>query len=174
MNHTYRYGLFSGAALSVWVLSEYLLGFHTTSLEIGQYSGFGSALIPAAIIFTALRERQRAANGLLTLRDAADTGFRIAIISALIITLFMAVYTAFINPDWIDATVEWQRRKLIFGGATDDQIGAFTEQHRRMNNAFGQAVMGFIGSTGLGVALTMLITLILRLLPRPKTKSQEQ
>ncbi|NUN71369.1 MAG: DUF4199 domain-containing protein [Bacteroidetes bacterium] len=172
MNHTVRYGLFSGAALSAWVLLEYMLGFHTTSLEIGQYSGYGSILILSAVLYTALREHQRAAHGVLTLRDAADTGFRIAIISALLITLFMAFYTTVINPDWIDATVEWQRRKLILGGATDAQISEFTEQHRTMNNAYGRAIVGFIGATGLGVALTVLITLILRLLHRSAPKAQ--
>ncbi|MCK9409363.1 MAG: DUF4199 domain-containing protein [Bacteriovoracaceae bacterium] len=166
MKIEYRYGALCGLGLCGWVLVEYALGFHTTSLEIGSYSGYGSMIIPAVMIFSALREHQKIRHGILLTKDAVNIGFTIAIVSAGIITLFMAFYNSVINPEWIDAMVEWQRRKLILAGATDDQIEQFMGQNRRMNNTLGQAVMSFIGTTGLGVFFTIINLVLLNLFKR--------
>jgi hypothetical protein len=163
MKREFRYGLITGTAMSLWVLAEFALGFHTTSPAIGVYSGYFSILVPAVIIFSALREQQQFRGGILTFREGITVGFTVSLIAAALFTLFMVFYNTSINPGWIDAMVEWQRRELILNGATDDQIGQFTEQHRRMNNTMGQAVMGFIGTTGLGVFLTLAELLFLRL-----------
>ncbi|MEI7906819.1 MAG: DUF4199 domain-containing protein, partial [Bacteroidota bacterium] len=155
MNPEYRYGFLCGAGLSAWVLIEFALGFHTTSLEIGQYSGYFSIIVPIVVIFTALREQQSRSNGFLSVKAGINTGFQIAIFSAAIFSLFLFVYNTYINPDWIISMVEWQRKKLILGGASDDEIGRFMQQNRRMNNTVGQGVMSFISSTGIGVLVTL-------------------
>lgn len=163
MKLEYRYGIICGIGLSIWVLIEYALGFHTTSLMIGEFSGYGSIIIPAVLIYSALRHRQISLNGFLPVKDGITIGFHIAIISAALFTLFMVLYTSIINPGWIDAVVEWQRRELIIGGATDDDIGQFMNQNRRMNSILGQAIVRFIGTTGLGVFFTLTELLILSL-----------
>jgi hypothetical protein len=168
MKTEYRYGIACGLGLSGWVLLEYALGFHTTSMEIGQYSGYFSIIIPAVLIFSALRERQRMLNGSLTTVEGISVGFHVAIISAALFTLFMGLYTTVINPEWIDGMVEWQRRKLIIGGATDDQIEQFMDQNRRMNNPVGQAVVSFIATTGLGVFFTLIELPFMKIFLTPK------
>ena len=162
MNPEYRYGLLCGVGMSIWVLIEFALGFHTTSLEIGQYSGYASVFIPIVVIYVALKEQQTALNVVLPLKAGINTGFQIAIISAAIFTLFLFLYNNYINPEWIDAMVQWQRKKLILSGATDDEIGRFMNQNRKMNNSLGQGIMSFIGSTGLGVFVTLIELPIIR------------
>ncbi len=152
----YRYGLLCGGALSLWVLAEFALGFHTTALEIGQYSGYFAFSIPLILIFTALREQQRQSAGILTLKSGISVGFTIAFVSSILFTIFLAVYHHYINPEWIETMVEWQRRKLILGGATDDQIEAFMDRNRQMNNAFAQGIMTLISNVGVGVTVTLL------------------
>lgn len=161
MRSEYRYGIYCGLGLSGWVLLEYAFGFHTTSLKIGQYSGYFSMIIPAVLIYTALHDRRESQNGILSVKEGINLGFHIAIISAALFTLFMVIYNRYINPDWIDSMVEWQRRELILNGATDDAIGQFMKQNRKMNNPLGQAIVSFIGTTGLGVFFTLVELLIL-------------
>jgi len=162
MNLEFRYGLLCGAGMSMWVLIEFALGFHTTSLEIGQYSGYFSIFIPVVVIYIALQGQQTALNVALPIKAGINTGFQIAIFSAAIFTLFMFFYNNYINPEWIDAMVGWQRKNLIMSGATDDEIGRFMDQNRRMNNTLGQGIMSFISSTGLGVFVTLVELPIIR------------
>ncbi|MHB1049423.1 MAG: DUF4199 domain-containing protein [Bacteroidota bacterium] len=158
------YGVVCGAGMCCWVLLEYALGFHTTSLEIGQYSGYGAMVFPVVVIFAAMRERQAAIGTSLPWVDGISIGFRIALFSAILLSLFFYIYNTYINPEWIELTVEWQRKKLIIGGATDDEIGRFMDQNRRMNNSFTQVIMGSIGWTGIGVVITLIEIPIVRFL----------
>ena len=89
-------------------------------------------------------------------KDGINTGFQVAIISAALFTLFLYLYNNYINPEWIESMVEWQRKKLILGGATDDQIEHFMKENRRMNNSLGQGLMSFISTTGIGVFVTLI------------------
>ena len=158
------YGMVCGAGMCCWVLLEYALGFHTTSLEIGQYSGYGAMILPVVVIFVAMRERQSAIGSTLPVVDGISIGFRIALFSALLLSLFFYMYNTYINPEWIELTVDWQRKKLIMGGATDDEIGRFMDQNRQMNNSITQVIMGFIGWTGIGVLITIIEIPIIRFL----------
>lgn len=150
------YGGFCGLAMSAWVLIEFTLGFHTTSPEIGQYSGFVSMIFPVVFIYVAMHDQQSFSGVPLTFLDGINIGFRIAFFSALIFTIFLLIYITYINPDWISTTIEWQRKKLILSGATDDEIGRFMEQNRQMNSSVAQSIMTFISSTGIGVLITLI------------------
>lgn len=149
------YGALCGLAMSVWTLIEFALGFHTTSPEIGQYSGFVSVIFPVVFTYVAMHARQTDLGTPIPFLEGVNVGFRIAFFSALLFTLFLFLYSTYINPDWITTTLEWQRKKLILGGATDDEIEKFMEQTRRMNNSLAQTIMTFIGSTGIGVFITL-------------------
>lgn len=168
MKPEYRYGLLCGTGLSCWILTEFILGFHTTSLEIGQYSGYFSVVIPVIVIFAALKDEQHRTNGIMTFKIGINTGFQIAIYSAVLFTLFLFFYNNYINPDWINAMLEWQRKKLILGGASDDEIGRFMEQNRRMNNSVGQAIMTLISTTGIGVFITLIEIPLVRIFSKKK------
>lgn len=171
MKPEYQYGLLCGIGLSVWMLIEFALGFHTTSLEIGQYSGYFSIFIPVVIIYAALKEQSSKMNGIVSVKEGMNTGFQIAIYSAVLFTFFLYVYNNYINPEWLNSLVEWQRKKLLLGGASDDEIERFMDQNRRMNNAVGQGVMSFISTTGIGIFVTLIEIPIIRMISK-KTISQ--
>lgn len=160
------YGTVCGLFMSGWTLAEFALGFHTTSLGIGRYTGFVSFLFPVVFICTALHDRQKAAGTRLPWLDGITTGFRIAFFAALLFTAFMTFYTVVINPGWLDATADWQRREFIRSGAADDEIGRFMEQQRQVNGPMARFIMGFIGATGLGVLVTLLEIPLLRFVAR--------
>lgn len=160
------YGTVCGLFMSGWTLAEFALGFHTTSIEAGRYTGFVSFLFPVVFIGTALHDRQKAAGSPLPWLEGITTGFRIAFFAALFFTVFMTFYTLIINPGWLDATADWQRREFIRSGATDDEIGRFMEQQRQVNGPMARFIMGFIGATGLGVLVTLIEIPLLRLMAR--------
>lgn len=150
------YGILCGLLMSCWVLIEYVLGFHTTSLDIGQYSGYFAVLIPLIIIFIALSERQKSLNRPIQFVDGINVGFKIAILSSLVLTIFFYIYNTYINPDWIDRMIDWQRKQMIINGSSPDEIQAFVNRNAVHYNALGQSIMGFISWTGIGVFITLL------------------
>jgi len=157
------YGVLCALAMSLWTLLEYALGFHTTSPEIGQYSGFVTILFPIIFIYVAMDEYQSTTHMPLRFLDGINIGFRIALYSAILFTIFLLIYSTYINPHWIETTLEWQRKKLILGGATDDEIEAFMEQNRSINSSFAQALMTLISSTSIGILITCIEIPIARL-----------
>lgn len=163
-----RYGLITGTALSAYTMVEFALGFHTTSPEIGQVSGYFSLLIPLVLIIAALWNRQDTNAVPLSWRDGIDTGFRIALIAGVLFAAFMAVYLAKINPHWIDLTVEWQRRQMILNGATDGQVSAFMAANEKRLALPGMIVMTLISTVTTGVVITLLTIPAVRRLFRTK------
>ena len=149
------YGLLCGFAMSAWVMIEFALGFHSTSFEIGRYTGYFSIIIPIVLIFSALREKQSLSNGVLSVKVGIETGFNIAIISSIIFTIFLYFYNNHINPDWIGRMLDWQRKNLILSGASDDEIEAFMTQNRVRSSVIVQSITTFINSTGIGVITTL-------------------
>lgn len=154
--------------MAAWVLIEYFLGFHTTSLEIGQYSGYFSFIIPIAFIYIALHDRQRMSRQKLSVIDGINTGFAIALWSALILTAFMFIYNKYINPAWVETMIEWQRKKLIVSGASDDEVARFIEQNKNINGTLGQAIVSLVSTTGIGIFVTLVEIPIIRKLHRIK------
>lgn len=161
-------GLMCGAGMCCWVLIEYALGFHTTALEIGQYTGFIAFVFPALFIFFALYERQKQLQTSLPFIDGINGGFRIALFSSVVLTVFFHVYNTYINPEWIELMIEWQRKKMIIAGATDDEVGRFMDQNRQMNSSFAQLITGFISATGVSVLITLIELPIVKLLHTKK------
>ena len=156
------YGILSGLGLSLWVLIEYALGFHNRYLEIGIYSGYISTIIPFIIVFLAFHNHQAVKNRKLSFIDGINIGFKIILVSSIILTVFFYFYNTKINPQWIELMVDLQKKKLILGGATDDEIGKFIAQNSIMNNPILQAIIGFIGSTTIGVMITLVEIPIVR------------
>lgn len=66
----------------------------------------------------------------------------------------MYCYTNYINPNWIELMIEWQRKKLILSDASDDEIGIFMSHHRFQNGKGVQSIMNFINNNGICVVIT--------------------
>lgn len=53
-----KYALISTVALIVWVITEHLLGFNTTKMEVGQYTQPIIAIVVLVILFFGIRENE--------------------------------------------------------------------------------------------------------------------
>lgn len=166
MRSEFTYGLISGAGLCLWITLEYLLGFHTTRLEIGTYTGLLSNLIPLTILFLLLRAKRAAVyDGRLSLGAGIWAGVFTSFIAALLVYSFLVSYTHFINPTWIDqmleAKVAQQRAAHVPEGIIQDGITATRDAY----TPGGLVFTIIVGLTLMGGLFSFFLTLLVRQLP---------
>lgn len=163
-----KYGLITGAGVCLWIIAEYLLGFHTTRLEIGEYSGFFSTLVPVVTLFLLLKgKREAAADGRLGLGQGVCSGLFASFIAALIVYCFMFVYNQFINPGWLDNTLDWKVAQMRAQGLAEIDIRKEITFYRQANSPAGLIVTTLVGMTLMGAIFSLGLTLLLRRQPRP-------
>src|SRR5712692_6702618 len=128
-----KFGLINSAGICLWVLFEYALGFHTTKMNIGQYTGYLANIIPITMLFLAIKERRDKINGgTLTFGQGMKTGIIISLITALITTIFMYIYYTAINPRFIELGIEFEKRRLFESGMGDADVAAKLETTKSM------------------------------------------
>ncbi|MBI2497923.1 MAG: DUF4199 domain-containing protein [Opitutae bacterium] len=162
-----KYGLITGAGVCLWIMGEFLLGFHTTHLEIGAYSGYFSCVIPLTTLFLLLKGRRDAApDRRLGLWPGIKSGLHAAFISGVIVYGFMFAYDNFINPGWLDHALDWRVARLRAGGVAETAIREEIKLYRQLNGPVGCLVSIVAGTTAMGGMFSAGITLLLRRWPR--------
>ena len=159
-------GLITGAGVCLWIMGEFLLGFHTTRLEIGAYSGYFSAVIPlTALFFMLKRQRDSAPEGRLALWPGVKSGLQAAFISGVIVYGFMLAYHQFINPGWLDQTLEWKVARMRSESLPEAYIRQQIVTYRNAHSPLGLIATRLAGMTLLGAAFSLGLTLWLRRRP---------
>ncbi|MGI8893549.1 MAG: DUF4199 domain-containing protein [Bacteroidia bacterium] len=154
-----KYGLLAGIGVSIYIFIEYLLGFHTTHPEIGQYSGYFSATIPVlAILFAIKEKRNRSFNGYISFGQGFITGTIVTIISAFIITGFFVLYNHSINPEGATYLSNWKSEQMRAENISEQEIAASIEEWNAMNNP----LIIFTTSFLMGLIITVIFAFLLR------------
>ncbi len=167
MNPELKCGLVTGAGVCLWIMGEFLLGFHTTRLEIGAYSGYFACVIPLTTIYLLLRRKRAAApGGRLGFWAGVRSGLHAAFIAGVIVYGFMFLYNRFINPDWLDHALEWRVARLRAAGLAETAIREEIKDYRQMNGPVGSLISLVAGTTVMGGIFAAGLTLLLRLRPR--------
>jgi Protein of unknown function (DUF4199) len=166
-----KYGLLAGVGVSLWILVEQLLGFHTTHIAVGEYSGYFSNLIPLTLLFLLLKGRRDAAGGQLALGPGLRAGLYASLIAALVVCCFLVAYSQFINPGWMDQALDWKVAQLRAGGVTEMAIREDIRFFRRANSPAGLILTTLAGMTVMGAIFSLGFTLLLRRWPRPAAGS---
>jgi hypothetical protein len=162
-----KFGLLSGAGVCLWILGEFLLGFHTTRLGIGVYSGYFSCVIPLAALYLLLaRKRAAAPDGRLGLGAGVRSGLQAAFISGVIVYGFMLAYSQFINPGWLDHALDWRVAQWRADGMAEVAIREQIRLYRQLNGPLGCLVSLVAGTTVMGGIFAAGLTLLLRRRPR--------
>ncbi len=162
-----KYGLIAGVGVCLWIMGEFLLGFHTTRLEIGAYSGYFSCIIPLVTLFVMLKgKRDRTPGGHLAYWPAIKSGLHAAFISGAIIYAFMVVYGNFINPGWLDQALDWRVARLRAGGVAETAIREEIKVYRQLNSPVGCLISIVAGTTVMGGIFSAGLALLLRRRPR--------
>ncbi len=161
-----NYALFNSAGICIWVLVEYLLGFHSTRMEIGQYTGYLANVIPITMLFLAIRERREKLNGgTLTFGQGMKTGIIISLITAVITTIFMYVYLTAVNPEFMNLGMELQKQKLLQSGHSEAEVTASLESMKTMYSLPFQLGAILVITPIVGSVYSAIISAILRKKP---------
>lgn len=161
-----KYGLLNGAGVCLWIALEYLLGFHTTRPDIGAYAGFFSNLIPLTTLFLLLRAKRAAIyDGRLSLGTGIGSGVTASFIAALIVYSFLVAYAHFINPTWIDQTLEIKVAQLRAQHVAEAAIQEKITLYRNAYSPRGLVASIIVGLTLMGGIFSLGLTLLLRQLP---------
>lgn len=158
-----KYGLIIGVGVSFWILLEYALGFHTTKLEIGRYSGYFSAIIPIIAYWFAIREKKNNVyGGSIKISQGLKTSFFVALLAGTILGIFMFSYLSWINPDFIDTSVTNEIEILREQGLSQTELTEAATAMLALLSPPVQGVATFLGSIFQGIVIGFIITLIQR------------
>ena len=91
------FGLLAAGGAAAWTLIEYALGFHTTRLDVGRYTGFVGLVFPIVAIVLALRAARRARGGLSFAQGLVE-GLAVTAVFAVLGTVFLWLYYKGVNP----------------------------------------------------------------------------
>ena len=167
MRPEFKWGLIMGASLCLWIIAEYYFGLHTPHVNLGQYPGYLSNLVPVAGLFLLLREKQSTAfNGHLDLSQGLVAGLAASFIGALIVYGFMLAYNQWINPDWVDNALAVKVAALRAQGIDEIKIRGEITFFRHANGPFGMLASTLLTLTITGGIISFFLTLLLRRQPR--------
>jgi hypothetical protein len=135
-----NYGLLTGAVTIVIGVLNYAFG---DTYDPHWSVNAVSAIAVVVIIILGIKKLKEAQNGILSVGDAIKTGLGIAIIGALLGMLYMIVFTKYLEPDFINNTIELNRVKTLEAAPqiTDEQLEMSANMTRDYFYAF---VFGFV------------------------------
>ncbi len=148
------------------MMVEHVLGFKSTRMQIGQFTRVFVILLPIVMIILGIREKRNIDfKGRLEFADGVKSGFVISLIFGAITALFFVIYGSFINPEYLDNLIMFERSKMIAQGISENEIGPKIDAMRTMNTLPIQPVFQFIGSIFSGLAISIIGTAILKKKP---------
>ncbi len=158
-----KYGIITGLGVSAYVMLEFLLGLHTKYIEIGEFSGYFSAIIPILTLYFAFREKRDLQPGsILPYGKGFLTGLYISIIASFIIAVFFSIYYAYINPDFIKDGAEYARNKMIAMHVSQAKIDQELKDEAEMSRQPMQFFLTFVGTVFPGIMLSLIMVLIMK------------
>ncbi|WGH75860.1 DUF4199 domain-containing protein [Tenacibaculum tangerinum] len=126
-----NYGLYLGI-IGVFIhLAFYATG---TLIEFGWLNGIIGFVAMIALIILGIKKFKADNNGFLTFGQALKVGVGIAVISAVISTIYTLLFTNVIEPDFQAQMMEIQQQAWIDAGMTDEQIEASEEMAKKFSS----------------------------------------
>ena len=105
-----NFGLILGGINVVYGLMLYSLEMHYQGETATSLIGYALLI---GVIFWAIKHFKKTNNGYISLSEALKTGVGTALISALIFSIYTIVVIQYLDPEFIDKSIEYQKQKLI-------------------------------------------------------------
>ena len=158
-----KYGILTGAGICFWILLEFLLGFHSDKMNMGEYSLYFVVIIPLITIYRGIKEKRDSIfNGAISLNGGIKTGLMISLIAAVITAVFIIVYFNFIDPGFFERGIAYHAEKLLKQKETGYEI---TDKLMDIKAAFSfvnQLLFGILGTVGIGFIISIIYSFVLR------------
>ena len=149
-----KWGLILGGCVSLWIMLEFLLGFHTTRMAYGVYSGYVASLIPLIVMWYGIKAK-KIQLGTLRFLQGFTSGILMVFIAALFVTGFFYVYNVYINPAWMENGFQFVQHQLTLQGMNESQIMVQRESLRALYTLPGQLFAAFFGVMVQGVIISL-------------------
>ena len=157
-----KWGVILGLSVVLWTLAIHALGFYTTRMAAGQRADMLSLILPIAAIVLALVERRRATGRPLKVRESIATGLVVGLVSAPITAAFFWAYHHYVNPDWLEILVRWNRDTMQADGKSADAISAVESRLRSSGSDAAQVRGAFLGTTLFALIISSIASLFMR------------
>ncbi|GFD75106.1 hypothetical protein KUL113_45260 [Tenacibaculum sp. KUL113] len=146
-----NYGLYLGI-IGVFIhLVFYATG---TLIKFGWLNGIISFLAMIALIILGIKKFKTDNNGFLTFGQALKVGVGIAVISAVISTIYTLIFTNIIEPDFQAQMMEIQKQGWIDAGMTDEQVEASEAMAEKFNSPVITAPLALVISAFFGFIIS--------------------
>ncbi len=149
-----KWGIILGLSVSVWVLLEYFLGFHTTRMQYGVYSGYVASLIPLVCLWYGIREVKTKFPQMRFLQGFAS-GMCMVFFAALIVTGFFYVYNVYINPSWMENGYQFVAAQLNSSSLNETEVADQLAELRLLYTLDGQLFAAFLGMLTQGLIISL-------------------
>lgn len=155
MKTSFKHGALAGLVTFLWVLLEYIIGFHT-NYNIYQYHPYFTNFIFLFVIILLVRsiKRERKTNnGKLSFKQGFGAGIQFTIALSIVAAVLEVVYFI-INPSFTETMVEFTERMVREKGGTEGEVMQMIEQSKVwfakwsyvLQVSFGYLVIGTITS----------------------------
>ncbi|WP_152287836.1 DUF4199 domain-containing protein [Flavicella marina] len=151
-----KYGLLLGAISVLMSVILYALDKH---LEQNQAVGIISILFILAAIILGIKTFSK--FGKLTFGEGLKIGIGIAVVGAIVITVYNYIFTSYIEPDFVNQLGEVQRKAMESSGElTTEQIDKRIEKLKEGANSFITPAIGIVFTAFLGFVFSAITTVI--------------
>ena len=140
-----KWGIILGLSVSLWVFIEYLLGFHTTRISWGVYSGYVAPIVPLLCYWYGIKEKKSQLQSMRFLQGFAS-GLMMAMIGAVIITGFFYVYLTAVNPHYLQDELSFINTSLTTGGMNSTEVASSMQDLAELYTFTGQLFQAFLGT----------------------------
>lgn len=105
-----NFGLILGGISVVYGLMLFALDMHYQNETITSLIGY---VFLIGVILWAIIHFKKSNDGYIGLSEALKTGVGTALISALVVCVYFILLTQFMDPEFMDKSIEYQKQKLL-------------------------------------------------------------
>lgn len=146
-----NYGLYLGL-IGVFI---HLVFYATGNLiTLGWVSGIIGFIAMVILIILGIKKYKESNNGFLTFGQALKVGVGIAIVSAVITTVYTLIFTNVIEPDFQQQAIDFQKQAWIDAGLSDEQIEASEEMTKKFQSPAIEVPVSLVAAAFIGFIIS--------------------
>ncbi|CAL2102943.1 conserved membrane protein of unknown function [Tenacibaculum sp. 190130A14a] len=154
-----NYGLYLGLAGVLIHLTFYATG---NLISLGWLSGILGIIAMIVFIVLGIKKFKNDNSGYLTFGQALKVGVGIAVISAVISTIYTLVFTNVIMPDFQEQMLEVQKQAWMDAGLNDEQIESSAEMTKKFQSPFISVPVSLVMAAFLGFVFSAISGAIMK------------
>ena len=158
MNIAMNYGVILGVVIVIVSLLFYMMGETTNKLQ----SWLNYVIMIAAIYIGVKHHRDNDLNGYISYGAALGTGTLIILVAAIMLGVYMFVFTKIIDPDFIQYILDKAESDMEDQGQTQKQIKIAMKYTAMMMTPFWIAIMSSIGTIFMGFIFSLITGIFLK------------